>query len=85
MVYINSIAEKGMIDMKNLGSTESVDIIHKIEILEKEIGDLKLSVLKRFIPAKKKVIKLKGVLKGVSITETDIASAKRALYSKVGV
>jgi len=45
--------------------------------------DLKLSVLKKMSPSGQQVISLKGILKGVSITEQDIAAAKKSLYSKV--
>jgi hypothetical protein len=45
--------------------------------------DLKLSVLKNMTPSKQKVISLKGILKGINITEKDIAAAKKSLYGKV--
>ncbi len=39
--------------------------------------DLKLSILKKKLPpADKKIISLKGALKGVDITDKDITSAK---------
>ena len=58
-------------------------MLHKIETIEKEIMDLKLTVLKELTPTGKKVISLKGVIKGVEVTERDITSAKESLYSKV--
>jgi len=47
--------------------------------------ELKLAVLKKVSLSKKKIVKLKGILKGVNITEEDIISAKKSLYSKTGI
>ena len=58
------------------------DILHKIENIENEVKELKLTILKDLSPSGKKVISLKGILKGVAITEQDIASAKK-LFSNV--
>jgi hypothetical protein len=74
---------KKTIIMKQEVLNDTVDILHKIETIEKEVVNLKLSVLKKLTPAGKKVISLKGILKGVDITEKDIASAKKSLYSKI--
>ncbi|OGP73784.1 MAG: hypothetical protein A2V86_01410 [Deltaproteobacteria bacterium RBG_16_49_23] len=63
----------------------AVDILHQIENIEKEILDLKLTLLKTLPPAGKKALSFKGILKGVEITEKDIRSAKKSLYSKMGV
>ena len=69
--------------MEHVAAKSTVDILHKIETIEKEIIDLKLTVLKELTPTGKKVISLKGILKGVEITEQDINAAKKSLYSKV--
>ncbi|MFQ5964428.1 MAG: hypothetical protein ACE5KZ_09105 [Candidatus Scalinduaceae bacterium] len=69
--------------MKQEVLNDTVDILHKIETIEKEVMDLKLSVLKKLTPTGKKVISLKGILKGIDITDKDIASAKKSLYSKI--
>lgn len=63
----------------------STDMLHKIDAIEKEIMDLKLSVLKKLAPTGKKIVSLKGVLKGVDISDEDIASAKHSLYDKIGI
>ena len=63
--------------MKHVSAKSTVDMLHKIEIIEKQVMDLKLSVLKKLTPSGQKVISLKGILKGVDITERDIASAKK--------
>jgi hypothetical protein len=63
----------------------TLDVLQKIENIEKEVMDLKLSVLKKLTPTGKKSVSLRGILKGVVITEEDIGSAKKSLYSKVGV
>jgi hypothetical protein len=70
--------------MKQAALNGSIDMLHKIETIEKEVIDLKLSVLKKLTPSGKKVISLKGILKGVIVTEEDIASVKKSLYSKIG-
>ncbi len=68
---------------KTLNNTD--DILDKIESIEKEVMDLKLSILKKLPPADKKIISLKGALKGIDINDKDIASAKKSLYSKIGI
>ncbi len=68
---------------KTLNNTD--DILFKIETIEKEVMDLKLSILKKLPPADKNIISLKGALKGINITDKDIASAKKSLYSKIGI
>ena len=67
--------------MKHAPSKTTTDILHKIENIEKEVLDLKLSILKDLSPSGKKVISLKGLLKGVDITEHDIETTKKSLYS----
>jgi hypothetical protein len=69
--------------VKPSAEKSTVDVLHKIENIEKQVMDLKLSVLKKMRPSGQKVISLKGILKGVSVTEQDIAAAKKSLYSKV--
>lgn len=69
--------------MKLIALNGTVDILRKIETIEKEVMDLKLSVLKELTPTGKKIISLKGILKGVDVTNEDITSAKKSLYSKI--
>ncbi len=68
---------------KTLNNTD--DILFKIETIEKDVMDLKRSILKRRTPTEKKIISLKGTLKGINITDKDITSAKKSLYSKIGI
>jgi len=63
--------------MKTIEGIPNTDILKKIGTIEKEIIDLRLSVLKKLAPAGGKVIKLKGILKGVQITDSNICSAKK--------
>jgi hypothetical protein len=67
--------------MKHTPSKTTADILHKIQNIEKEVLDLKLSILKDLSSSGKKVISLKGILKGVDITEQDVTTAKKSLYS----
>ncbi len=71
--------------MKQAALNDTVDILHKIETIEKEVIDLKLSVLKILTPSGKKLISLKGIIKGLEVTEEDITAAKKSLYSKTGI
>ena len=70
-----------LLKMKHVPTITTADVLHKIENIEKEVMDLKLSILKDLSPSGKKVISLKGILKGVDISEQEIASVKKSLYS----
>jgi len=70
--------------MKQLSAKSTTDILHRIEVIEKEVSNLKLSILKDFSPSGNNVISLKGIIKGADITDQDIAAAKQSLYSNVG-
>ncbi len=71
--------------MKQTALNDTADILHKIETLEKEVMDLKLSVLKKLTTTGKKVISLKGILKGIEITDEDVTAAKKSLSSKIRI
>ena len=71
--------------MKHAAAKSTVDMLHKIETIEKEVMGLKLSVLKKLTPSGQNVVSLKGILKGVEITVKDINTAKKSLYSRVGL
>lgn len=71
--------------MKQAALKGTVDLLHKIESIEKEVMNLKLSVLKKITSPEKNIIKLKGIFKGAKITDEDIASAKNSLYSKIDI
>jgi len=71
--------------MKHAQADSAPDMLHKIESIEKELIDLKLSVLKSLTPTGKKIVKLKGILKGIEISDKDISLAKKSLYSKTGI
>jgi hypothetical protein len=70
--------------MKRSAAKSTTEMLQKIENIEKEVMGLKLTLLKNLTPSGKKVISLKGILKGFEITEEDISSAKKSLYSKIG-
>jgi hypothetical protein len=72
--------------MKQVALKDPSEILHKIETIEKEVMDLKkLSVLKKLTPSAKKIVSLKGIIKGVDISEKDIEQAKKSLYSKIEI
>jgi hypothetical protein len=71
--------------MKQVALKDPSEILHKIETIEKEVMDLKLSVLKKLTPSAKKTISLKGIIKGIDISEEDIEQAKKSLYSKIEI
>ena len=62
---------------------EAPNILLKIKAVEKDIMDLKLSILKTLAPSHQKNVSLKGIMKGIKITDKDIMSAKKSLYSTV--
>lgn len=71
--------------MKQATLKSNSEILHKIESIEKEVTDLKFSVLKKLSPSKKNIVTLKGVLKGIKITDKEIEQAKKSLYSKIEI
>ncbi len=52
---MNNPLKRETINMKQAALKNTVDLLHKIENIEKEIKTLKLSVLKKLSPANKKV------------------------------
>jgi hypothetical protein len=71
--------------MKHASAKSTIAMLHRIETIEKEVMDLKLSVLKKLAPSGQNIISLHGILRGVEITEQDITAAKESLYSKAGL
>jgi len=77
-------------DMKQTVSSDSVSdfnkaTLDKILAIEKDVAELKLSVLKQIGPTGKKIVKLKGIVPNVEITDEDISIAKTSLYSKARI
>jgi hypothetical protein len=71
--------------MKQNRSNGEIEVLHKIESIEDEVLDLKLSVLKKLTPLKKNVLSLKGILKGVDISDEDVRKAQKELYGKIEI
>lgn len=71
--------------MKIKTPNTTAEVFHKIEIIEEEISDLKLSVLKHISPSKKNLVSLKGLLKGFDVSDMDIQSAKKSLHGRIKV
>ena len=69
--------------MKQAEDDSASNILHKIETIEKEVNDLKLTILKQLKPTGKKIVSLKGILKGAIVSERDISKAKKSIYSKI--
>ena len=69
--------------MKHTSAKTTTEILHKIEDIEKDVMNLKLSILKGLSLSGGKIISLKGILKGIEITEQDIIDAKKSLYDKI--
>jgi hypothetical protein len=61
------------------------DLLAKIEFIEKEIKDLKSTVLKQHYPSRKKLVALRGIIKGIDISDKDISFAKKTLSSKMEI
>lgn len=71
--------------MKENRLNGEIEVLHKIESIEDEVLDLKLSVLKKLTPSKKNVLSLKGILKGVDISDEDVRKAQKELYGKIEI
>ncbi|MFQ5433174.1 MAG: hypothetical protein ACE5EN_11800 [Nitrospinota bacterium] len=71
--------------MKQSAVKAPLGILQKIESIEEDVMDLKLSVLKNIATTKGKVVSLKGILKGVDVSNKDISQARKALSNKVRV
>lgn len=67
--------------MKRIQAKNRSAILQRITSIEKEVSDLKLSVLNETSPSQKKLVSLRGILKGVDITEKEIDAAKKSLSS----
>lgn len=71
--------------MKQIVLQSNLNILHMLENIEKDVMDLKLSLLKNLSPARKKLISFKGIIKDVDITDEDIIIAKKSIYSKIRI
>lgn len=69
--------------MKIKTPNATMEVFHKIELIEEEVLDLKFSVLKHISPSRKNLVTLKGLLKGVDVSDMDIQSAKKSLYGRI--
>jgi len=69
--------------MKHSAIVDNPDTLSHLAALEKDLAILKSSLLKKFTPSGARILKLKGILKGVDITEDDIMAAKKSLYSSI--
>ena len=78
---LRTIDKHGAHNMKTVTARNSRDILHKIETIEHDLMDVKLSLLNKITPSVKNAIALKGLITDVDFTDTDIASAKSSLYS----
>ncbi len=71
--------------MKQAVLNDTIGILHKIETIEEEILDLKFAILKNLAPSQKGVISLKGILKGIEVTESEIEDAGNSLYGRIKI
>jgi hypothetical protein len=71
--------------MKSLTLKKDHDLLAKIEFIEKEIKELKSTVLKQHYPPHKKLVTLRGIIKGTDISDKDISLAKKSLKSKMEI
>jgi hypothetical protein len=62
---------------------ETPNIPLKIKAVEKDIMDLKLSIIKVFVPPYKKNVSLKGIIKGIKISDKNILAVKKSLFSTI--
>jgi hypothetical protein len=67
--------------MKKTGILSGTDVLEIINLIEKEVMDLRLFVIKKLSSGGKRIISLKGILKGEEVSEKEITSAQKSLYS----
>lgn len=56
-------------------------LMFKLNKIEKEVSELKISMFQSKVLGEK--VSLKGFFKGIEITDADISSAKKSLFSGV--
>lgn len=62
-----------------------MDINKKLEMLENEVSDIKSMLIKLSqSPQNRKIISLKGLLKGIKIDDEDIEEAKLSMFKTGG-
>jgi hypothetical protein len=61
---------------------DAQEVLTKLERLEKEILKIKKGGKFKF---PKKIISLKGILKGIKISEKDIQRAKKSLFKEIKI
>ena len=66
--------------MKTRLFMEEMEIIKKVDFLEKELFSLKLLLLKLSQKKKQENLCLEGSLKGINMTEEDIEESKLSLF-----
>jgi len=71
--------------MKQVALKPDVDTLSKIAAIERDIALLKSSILRKATPSSTRLVKLKGILQGVDITDEDINAARSSLYSSVNI
>ena len=71
--------------MKSVTLKNDHDLLAKIELIEKEIKELKSTVLKQHYPPHKKLVTLRGIIKGIDISDKDISLAKKSLKGKMEI
>jgi hypothetical protein len=71
--------------MKQAALKADVDTLSKIAAIERDIALLKSSILRKATPSSSRLVKLKGIIQGVDITDEDINVARSSLYSSVNI
>jgi len=71
--------------MRQAALKTDVGTLSQIAAIERDIALLKSSVLRKITPSGKHIAKLKGILKGVEVSEADIATARKSLFGSVKI
>ena len=71
--------------MKQAVLKPDVDTLSQIAAIERDIALLKSSILRKATPSSSRLVKLKGIIQGVDITDEDINAARFSLYSSVNI
>ena len=71
--------------MKQAALKPDIDTLSQIAAIERDIALLKSSILRKATPSGTRLVKLKGILQGVDITDEDINAVRSSLYSSVNI
>lgn len=71
--------------MKQAALKEDIDTLSRIASIERDVAMLKSSILRKATPSGTRLVKLRGIIKGVDIADADIKAARSSLYGSIKI